>query len=174
VSGADRSFRGPRGRLITPAIEHDAAMPRGSSGSPLVNADGGLVGINTLRLDGGLIGAIGADAALRDRVDALARGESEQQVRLGVALAPAHAARRMRRAVGLTPRDGLLVQRVEQDSPADRAGLERGDLLVGAGGRPLASLDDLFAELDAAESKLELTVVRVDDERQVTVELGPG
>ena len=174
VSAAGRSFRGPRGRLIAPAIEHDAALPRGSSGSPLVNADGHLVGINTLRLDGGLIGAIGADAALRDRVEALARGESEQQIRLGVALAPAYAARRMRRAVGLTERDGLLVQRVEPGSPAERAGLERGDLLVAAGGRPLAGLDDLFAELDTAESRLELTVVRVDDERQVTVELGSG
>jgi serine protease Do len=175
VSAADRSFRGPRGRLIAPAIEHDAALPPGSSGSPLVNADGQLVGINTLRLEGGLIGAIGADAALRDRVEALARGESARRVTLGLALAPAYAARRMRRAVGLAERDGLLVQRVEEGSPAGRAGLERGDLLVAAGGRPLASLDDLFAELDTAESMLELTAVRVDDERQVTVELAaPG
>jgi len=171
VSVADSSFRGPRGRLIAPAIEHDAALPPGSSGSPLVNEDGQLVGINTLRLDGALIGAIGADAALRDRVEALARGESERRVRLGLALAPAYAARRMRRAVGLAERDGLLVRRVEEGSPAERAGIERGDLLVAASGRPLASLDDLFAELDTAESTLELTAVRVDDERHVTVEL---
>jgi serine protease Do len=174
VSAAGRSFRGPRGRLIAPAIEHDVALPPGSSGGPLVNADGQLVGINTLRLEGGLIGAIGADAALRDRVEALARGESERRVTLGLALAPPYAARRMRRAVGLAERDGLLVQRVEEGSPAERAGLERGDLLVAAGGRSLTSLDDLFAELDAAGSKLEVTAVRVDDERQVTVELGSG
>lgn len=174
VSAADRSFRGPRGRLIAPAIEHDAALPRGSSGSPLVNADGQLVGVNTLRLEGGLIAAIGADAALRERVEALARGESAQRARLGLALAPAHAARRMRRAVGLDERDGLLVQRVAEGSPAERAGLERGDLLVAAGPRSLVSFDDLFEVIDAAGSTLELTAVRVDDERQVTVELGSG
>ena len=172
VSGADRSFRGPRGRLVAPAIEHDAAMPRGSSGGPLVNADGQLVGVNTLRLEGGLIGAIAADAALRGRVEALARGESERRVRLGLALVPAYAARRMRRAVGLTERDGLLVRGVEEGSPAERAGLARGDLLVAAGGRSLTGLDDLFEAIDAAGATLELTAVRVDDERQVSVELG--
>jgi len=77
----------------------------------------------------------------------------------------------MRRAVGLPERDGLLVQGVQEQSPADRAGLERGDLLVAAGNRPLAALDDLFAAIDAAESTLELTVVRVNDERQVAVAL---
>jgi serine protease Do len=172
VSAAGRSFRGPRGRRISPTIEHDAVLPPGSSGGPLVDANGLLLGINTLRLDGGLIAAIGADADLRERVDALARGESPRRVRLGLALAPAYVARRMRRAVGLPERDGLLVQEVEEQSPAERAGLERGDLLVAAGGRELGGLDDLLAAIDAAESAIELTVVRVNDERNVTVALG--
>src|SRR5262245_9032034 len=73
VSAAGRSFRGPRGRRISPTIEHDAVLPPGSSGGPLVDANGLLLGINTIRLDGGLIAAIGADADLRQRVDALAR-----------------------------------------------------------------------------------------------------
>ena len=169
VSAAGRSFRGPRGRLISPTIEHDAPLPPGSSGGPLVGPDGQLLGINTLRLEGGLIAAIGADATLREQVEALARGESARRVRLGLALAPAYAARRMRRAVGLPERDGLLVQHVEEQSPAHRAGLERGDLLVAAGGQALRQLDDLFAAIDAAESTLELTVVRVNDERPVAI-----
>jgi S1-C subfamily serine protease len=171
VSAAGRSFRGPRGRTISPTIEHNVPLPPGSSGGPLVDPDGLLLGVNTLRLEGGLIAAIGADAALRERVDALARGESPRRVRLGLALAPPYAARRMRRAVGLPERDGLLVQRVEEESPAERAGLERGDLLVAAGGRPLGALDDLLAAIDGAESSLGLTVVRVNDERQVDVAL---
>src|SRR5919199_1769718 len=65
-------------------------------------------------------------------------------VRLGVALAPPRAARRMRAAVGLPERDGLLVREVADDSPAARAGLQRGDLLVAAGGRPPAAVDDPF------------------------------
>jgi S1-C subfamily serine protease len=171
VSASGLGFRGPRGRMISPTIEHDAPLPRGSSGGPLVDADGVLLGINTVRLDGGLIAAIGADEALRSRAESLVRGESPRRVRLGVALAPARVARRMRRAVGLPEREGLLVQHVEDGSPADRAGLARGDLLVAANGRPLGRLDDLFEELDGAGTSLGLGVVRANDEREVAVTL---
>src|SRR5207302_2525164 len=123
VSAAERSFRGPRGRRIAGAIEHTAALPRGSAGGPLVDPDGRLLGINTIRLDGGLILALPADAALRERVEALSRGEEPRTPRLGVAVAPPRVARRMRRAVGLPEREGLLVRAVEDDSAGARAGL---------------------------------------------------
>ena len=171
VSGSGRSFRGPRGRRITTSIEHDAPLLRGSSGGPLVDAEGRLLGLNTLRLEGGLILALAADGALRSRVEELARGESPRHRELGIALAPAHAARRMRRAVGLPERAGLLVRAVKDGSPADHAGLEGGDLLVTAAGQTLESLDDLFGALDRAGASLDLTVVRALDERQVTVAL---
>src|SRR5258708_32979303 len=64
VSSAARSFRGPRGRRIAGAIEHTAPLPRGSSGGPLTDLEGRLVGLNTVRADGGLILAIPADASL--------------------------------------------------------------------------------------------------------------
>src|SRR5687767_5978574 len=60
VSSGERSFRGPRGRRIRGAIEHTAPLPRGSSGGPLVDREGNLLGINSLRLDGGLILAVPA------------------------------------------------------------------------------------------------------------------
>src|SRR4051794_7688575 len=133
VSSAGRSFRGPRGRRIRGSIEHTAPLPRGSSGGPLVDADGRLLGLNTVRMDGGLILAIAADASLRDRADALSRGETVEPARLGVAIAPPRVARRLQRAVGLPERDGLLVHAVEEGSAADRAGIEKGDLIVTAG-----------------------------------------
>jgi serine protease Do len=172
VSSAARSFRGPRGRRIAGAIEHTAPLPRGSSGGPVVDLDGRLLGINTLRADGGLILAIPADGQLRDRVEALGRGETPRRLRLGVAIAPPRVARRLRRAVGLPERDGLLVRAVEDGSAAERAGIERGDLLVAAGERQLDRVDPLYEALDAAraEGKLELTVVRGTEERTVPVE----
>ena len=172
VAGSGRTFRGPRGRRLTTGIEHDAPLLRGSSGGPLVDAEGRLLGLNTLRLEGGLILALAADPDLRSRVESLGRGEAPQRRELGIALAPAHAARRLRGAVGLPEREGLLVQAVKEGSAADQAGLERGDLLVTAAGQPLTSLDDLFGVLDGARADLELTVVRGLDERQVSVTLG--
>lgn len=160
VSATGRSFRGPRERRIAGSLEHSAPLPRGSSGGPLVDAEGRLLGINTVRLDGGLILALPADAALRSRFDALAKGEAGTRPRLGVALASPHAARRMRAAVGLPEREGLLVRAVLDDSPAARAGVARGDLIVSAGGRPVASVDDLFDAIEAAGSTLALGLVR--------------
>ncbi|HKN95387.1 MAG TPA: S1C family serine protease [Thermoleophilaceae bacterium] len=172
VSSGPRSFRGPRGRRVAGAIEHTAALPRGSSGGPLLSADGGLIGINAIRTDGNLILALPV-AALRERVEALARGEAKDTPRLGVAVAPPRVARRMRRAVGLPERDGLLVRGVEDGSPAAGAGIERGDLIAAAGERPLTSVDALYAALDGLpeHGKLPLTVVRGTDERELEVSL---
>src|SRR4051812_22459256 len=171
VASTGRSFRGPRGRRIRGTIEHTAPLPRGSSGGPLVDADGRLVGINAVRMDGGLILALPADESLKRRVDALGRGEAPRRARLGVAIAPPHVARRLRRSVGLPDVDGLLVRGVEDDSPAAAAGIERGDLIVSAGGSPTKRLDDIHAALDTEADQIELTLVRGTDERQVTVTL---
>jgi serine protease Do len=172
VSAIGARLRGPRGRRIRGTIEHTAPLPRGSSGGPLVDPDGRLLGLNAVRMEGGLIVAIPADAALRDRVDGLARGEAPVRPRLGVAIAPAHVARRLRSAVGLPERDGLLVRWVEEGGAAERAGIEKGDLIVAAAGEPVARVDELQPRLDgAAGGTLELTVLRGTDERVVTVEL---
>ncbi|MEA2451222.1 MAG: hypothetical protein QOG63_3154 [Thermoleophilaceae bacterium] len=169
VSATGRSFRGPRGRRIRGSIEHTAPLPRGSSGGPLVDVEGRLLGLNSVRMDGGLILAIPADEAFRERADALAEGQAPDRPRLGVAIAPPHVARRLRRAVGLPDRDGLLVRWVEDGSPAGRAGIEKGDLIVAAGGKPVASVDDLEPQL--AGDELTLTVVRGAEERDVPVRL---
>jgi serine protease Do len=173
VAAADRSFRGPRGRRVSGAIEHTATLPRGSAGGPLLDAEGRLLGVNALRLEGGLIVALGPASGLREAVERMARGEASARPFLGVAVAPAHVARRMQQAVGLPERDGLLVRGVEDESPAARAGIVRGDLIVAAAGEQVDGIDALHRALDAEAGNggLTLTVVRGAEERQVEVEL---
>ena len=176
VSALGRAFRGPRGRRIAGSIEHTAPLGRGSSGGPLVDSTGRLVGINTNRLGDGFYLAIPADAELRSRVDGLTRGESPSRRRLGVGLAPRRAARELRRAVGLPERDGLLVRELESDGPAERAGIRRGDLIVEAQGQAVTSADDLYDVLDALteDGTLPLLVVRGVEEIRVSVTFGPA
>ncbi len=172
VSGIERTFRGPRGRRITGSLEHTAPLLPGSSGGPVLDADGQLLGINTNRLGEGFYLAIPADEALRGRADALARGESAVSPRLGVTIAPGYVARRLRRAVGLPDTEGLLVREVAEDSPAARAGLVQGDLIVAAAGQPVHTADDLFDALQAARGTIELKLVRGADERTLQVAFG--
>src|ERR1700690_3634586 len=165
VSGIERTFRGPRGRRITGSLEHTAALLPGSSGGPVLDAGGQLLGINTNRLGEGFYLAIPADETLRSRAGALARGESAAQPQLGVAIAPGHVAKRLRRAVGLPEAEGLLIRDVTEDSPAARAGLAQGDLIVAAGTGPVRTVDDLFDALEAARGgALELQILRGADE----------
>lgn len=172
VSGTGHAFRGPRGRRVTGALEHTAPLPRGSSGGPVVDTAGRLVGINTHRLGEGFYLAVPADEELRERIDALAAGHEPRRLRLGVGLASARAARHLRRQVGLPERDGLLVRGVLDDGPAARAGIRAGDLLVKAGGAAITTPDDLHDALDSigADGRLVIGVVRGADELEVTVQ----
>jgi serine protease Do len=168
VSGTGRSFRGPRGRRVAGAVEHTAPLMPGSSGGPVVGLDGQLLGINTNRLGNGFYLAIAADGAVQARVSQLGRGESPQRRRLGVGLAPSHVARRLRRAVGLPERDGLLVREVEDDSPASKARIAEGDLIVAVNDSPITNADELFDALGGG-GDLKITLVRGADEQTVTV-----
>jgi len=169
VSATERAFRGPRGRRIGGSVEHTAPLAPGSSGGPIVDAEGRLLGIDTNRLGEGFYLAIPADAGLRERLAALARGEAPSTPRLGIAVAPAMVARRLRRSVGLSDREGLLVRDVEPDSPAARAGLAEGDLIVSAGGRATTDLDVLQDVLASTPPPFELTILRGEEERTVSV-----
>ena len=172
VSAVAREFRGPGGRRIAGSVEHTAPRAPGSSGGAIVDVEGRLVGLNTNRIGEGFYLALPADEGLRARVDALGRGESPKRARLGVAVAPSHVARRMRRSVGLPERDGVLVRGVEEGSLAAGAGIEAGDLIVEAGGRSIEAADDLLEALEALELPFDVKLVRGIDER--TVRVGGG
>ncbi len=170
VSGIDRSFRGPRGRRIAGSIEHIAPLLPGSSGGPVVDAAGALLGINTNRLGEGFYLAIPADTELRTKVNKLAAGEAPQRRYLGVSVVPSHVARKMRRAVGLSDATGVLVQGVVEDGPAATAGIAEGDMIVKVGDHEVADVDDLHDALDAVTlgEPFALTALRGADELELT------
>jgi len=171
VTATETGFEGPRGRPITGALEHSAPCAPGSSGAPVLDREGHVVGINTHRLEYGFYLARSVYSALREVVDGMAVGRTFEPAHLGVAVAPANVAARLRAAVGLTGRDGLLVREVADGSPAANAGISRGDLLVRAGDRDLRTTDDLFAALGGVSTgdQLVLGIVRGVEELDVTV-----
>jgi serine protease Do len=172
VSAVGQAFRGPRGRRIVGSLEHTAAMAPGSSGSALVDMEGRLVGLNTNRLGSGLYQAIPVDEQLRARIAILAQGRDVEPPRLGIAVAPPWAARRMRGAVGLPPREGVLVRDVEAGSPAAAAGIKAGDLITAVEGRTVADPDELADAIAGAGSgNLRVELVRGETPASLDVEI---
>jgi serine protease Do len=173
LASAPHEGPGRGGRHGALRLEHTAALPRGAAGSALCDLDGALVGVSVARLGEGAILALAATPALRDRVDALGRGEARARPALGLAVAPAGVARRLRRAVGLPDEEGLLVREVEPGSPADRGGLRQGDLVVAAGGSVVRSVADLRDAVDGLPDggTLELGLVRGVERRTALVEV---
>ena len=123
-----------------------------------------------------LVSALSPDArtALAEHVPTwLAFFEPDERLapRLGVAVAPSAVAARMRRAVGLTHEHGVLILRVEPDSPADRADFSRGDLVVHVDGTPVHSIGDLERAVRGAGSEAKVSVLRGAEPRELTVHL---
>jgi serine protease Do len=173
VSGVDRSFRGPRGRRISGSIEHTSPLLPGSSGGPLVDADGGLLGINTNRLGEGFYLAIAATPELRAKVEKLAGGENPQRRYIGVSVVPNHIAAKMRQAVGLPVSPGVLVRGVADDGPAAQAGVTEGDMIVMVGDVDVSDVDDLHDALQAAPAgdPFPVVVLRGTDRVELDVTL---
>jgi len=170
VSSVDRAFRGPRGSRIAGGVEHTAPLPRGSSGGPIVDAQGRLVGINTHRVDSGFYLALPTGKDFRRFVERAAAGEVTTRRSLGIAVVPPAAARRMRVAVGLPPVEAPLIRGLDENGPAGRAGLRRGDQILRAGDVAITTVEDLQRVLADAGSTLSLRVLRGTDEIDVQVD----
>ncbi len=160
-------------------IQTDAAINPGNSGGPLINAAGEVIGINTLVRSGpgaGLGFAIPINLA-RGVADQLRTGADVVHPYLGLQLVPltARRARENNRdpeaVLQLPERDGALVQRVLQGSPAESAGLRRGDLVVAAADHPVADPASLLQRVEASRvgEALPLKVVRGNRELQLSI-----
>jgi S1-C subfamily serine protease len=150
VSALGRSLRSSSGRLIDDVIQTDAALNPGNSGGPLVNARGAVIGVNTAIIPGaqGLCFATASDTAQWVLGQLLAHGRV-RRAWLGIAGSNAPLARRIANHHNLRNESGVRVRSVERGSPAARAGLREGDLIVDFDGQAVTSMDQLQQRLDA-------------------------
>ena len=148
VSALGRTLRSRSGRLISDVLQTDAALNPGNSGGPLVNSRGEVVGVNTATIlpAQGICFAIGINTAQYVAAKLIRDGRIRRAY-IGVVGQTVPMPRKLRQFHGLQQEAGILVQTVEADSPAQRAGIRAGDLLVNFAGGALTGIDDLQREL---------------------------
>src|SRR5688572_13706313 len=152
VSALGRSLRSSSGRLMDDVIQTDAALNPGNSGGPLVNSRGQVIGVNTAMIlpAQGICFAIAIDTA-KFVAGRLIRDGRISRSFIGLAGQNVPLPRRLVRFYSLPVESGVLVVSLELDSPARRAGLLEGDLIIGFAGRPVAGIDDLHKLLRSEE-----------------------
>jgi S1-C subfamily serine protease len=160
VSALGRSFRSVTGRLIDDVIQTDAALNPGNSGGPLVDAHGRVVGVNTAVIlpAQGICFAVGINTA-KFVAGHLIRHGRMRRGRIGVAGQNVPLLRLARRAHGIDAKSGVLVTGVESKSPAERAGVKTGDIIVAFDGQAVAGIDDLHRLLSAERIGASTTIV---------------
>ena len=163
VSALGRSLRSYSGRLIDDVIQTDASLNPGNSGGPLVSSDGRVIGVNTATIMGaqGLCFAIGINTA-KFVAGRLLRDGRIRRAYIGVEAQTAPLHRRLVRFYDLPQESGVIVSAVTPGSPAQRAGLREGDVIVALDGKAVAGVDDLHRLLTDAHVGVSssLTVLR--------------
>jgi len=151
VSALGRSLRSYSGRLIDDVIQTDTSLNPGNSGGPLVTSDGHVVGVNTATIMGaqGLCFAIGINTAKFVAGRLLHDGRIRRSY-IGVEAQTTPLHRRLVRFYDLAQESGVVVVAVTESSPAERAGLREGDVIVALDGKPVAGVDDLHRLLTDA------------------------
>ena len=174
VSALGRSLRGKDGRLIDGVVQHTAPLNPGNSGGPLADSRGRIVGINTaiIARSQGLGFAIGAATAAWVLAELLARGRVRRAY-LGVGGATRPLDRRLARAHGVLAASTVEVLSVEAGSPAARAGVRDGDLIIGLGADAVTSVDELVRSLRAVTAGTPVPLRLVRRGRLTVVEVAP-
>jgi S1-C subfamily serine protease len=163
VSALGRSMRASSGRMMEEIIQTDAALNPGNSGGPLVDSSGRVIGVNTATILGaqGLCFAVGIDTA-KDVASQILRYGRVQRSWIGIAAQNVPLPRRITYAYKLPVSSGVMATSVDPGSPAEKAGIREGDILVGFAGENVAGIDDLHRLLseDRAQKRLPVVVLR--------------
>lgn len=169
VGGPARTWRGGQ---LDRFIRTDAVLYPGFSGGPLVDAEGRTTGITTSHLWRGTGLAIPMEVAARV-VEAILSHGHVQRGYLGVSSQAADLPQAVAGRIG-GQTSGLLIMRVEDGAPADKAGVMLGDILVSLGGEPVRDVDDLQRLLTSERvgKSTDVTVLRGGEPKQLTVSIG--
>jgi S1-C subfamily serine protease len=172
ISALGRSMYSQSGRLIDNIIQTDAALNPGNSGGPLVNSAGEVIGVNTamIRPAQGICFAIASNTA-KLVAGWLIRDGRIRRSYIGVAGQNVPLHRRIIRFYNLALETGVLVVSVEKNSPAQRAGLREGDIVVAFGERPIGTIHDLHKILVGEQIGVpaNLVVIRHTEKLELSV-----
>jgi len=181
ISATNRDFERQDERVYQDMIQTDAAINSGNSGGPLVNSDAEVIGINTFIFSGssrvgtsiGLGFAIPVNRVKRIVRELKENGEVNRSIRTGLVVSPIsylHA-----RSLRLNTTDGVIIADIEKNSPAERAGLEIGDVIVKVNDTVVRSGEEILDIIRNTDAKagdfLNLTIIRQRNAMNVRLRL---
>jgi S1-C subfamily serine protease len=174
VSALGRSLRSYSGRLIDDVIQTDASLNPGNSGGPLVDSAGRVIGVNTATIlpAQGICFAIGINTA-KFVASRLLRDGRIRRSYIGVSAQTVPVHRRAVRFYDLAKETGALALAVEENSPAKRAGLRDGDIIVSLEGKPVAGVDDLHRLLTDVRMGVSCTLTALRHTEKLELRIVP-
>lgn len=172
VSALGRTLRSRTGRLMDDIIQTDAALNPGNSGGPLVDSRGRVIGVNTAMIlpAQGISFAVAVNTAKLIASQLIQHGRVRRGV-LGVVGQTVELPAGLRRRYGLEEDGGILVVGLTEGSPAERGGLQKGDVIIGSAGHRLTGIDDLLERLteETIGAVVALRILRQDKEHFIVV-----
>ncbi len=172
VSALGRSLRASTGRLIEDLIQTDAALNPGNSGGPLVASHGEVVGINTAVIQGaqGICFAVASNTASFVLGELIRHGRVRRAY-IGISAQQTPIPRRLQLSSGIIQDSGASIAASALGSPANRAGLLTGDIIVALDGEKVTGADDLIRLLTGERigRSLEIQVLRLGKPRSFSL-----
>ncbi len=172
VSALGRTLRSRNGRLIDNIIQTDAALNPGNSGGPLVNSRGEVIGVNTAIIfpAQGICFAIAINTAKIVAGQLIRYGRIKRGY-LGIAGQNVNLHRRLVRYYDLPVESGFLVLSIEKGSPAQKASLQEGDVIIAFDGEPVNGIDDIYSFLSEKPAGIQssLTIIRHTEKVQLEI-----
>ncbi len=175
VSALGRSLRARSGRLMDDIVQTDAALNPGNSGGPLVNSRGEVIGVNTATImqAQGLCFAIAVDTAKFVASKLLKDGKIRRSY-IGVGGQNVSLRREIIRYYDLKQTNGILVVSMDEQSPARKAGLREGDIIIGFAGEKVSGIDELHKLLTEQRLGINQTVIVIRNNERRTLQVVPA